>query len=114
MVASASWPSPAVVTSQPRPRRRTSSTRRDAALSSTNKIFAPATRPPASAASRHRKREEEPAAFADFPHDPEIAAVHLHELLSQRQAQSRSFGLAREAVALDLLELEKDPLLVFR
>src|SRR4029077_298662 len=49
--------------------------------------------------------------FRDFAFKPNLAAVHLHELLRQREPQPGALRFSRLAACL--LKFEEDPFLIF-
>src|SRR3989338_496873 len=108
----------ASLTRYPCDRSRNSASRRLTALSSTSKIFSPAilTLEPLSLnllnPARNWQREEKPAAFANLALHPDPAAVHLHKLLCQRQAESASFGLFVSASPRHLSEFLENSLML--
>src|SRR5439155_25777479 len=59
-----------------------------------------------------RQPKEKPASLAEFAFQPNLAAVHLHELLCQRKPQAGALRFS--GVSTRLLKFEEDPFLIFR
>src|SRR5215813_5619609 len=55
--------------------------------------------------------EEKPASFAEFAFDPNLPAVHLHELPRQRKPQAGALRFSRLTGCL--LKFKKDPFMIF-